>query len=157
MKKCVIYYSMSGNVDRVARMIAEESGADLIRLVPKKAYPDKGLRKFYWGGKAALMAEYPELEDYDFKADDYDSLVIGTAVWASTFTPVIGSFIRDNREKIEDKKISAYVCYMGSGAQSALNKLKDALGIPAYAAELSLKDSEIPDCKKKIEDFCSKI
>ena len=50
MKTAVVYYSMSGNTELAAERIAAVLGADLIRLTPVKAYPDKGFRKFFWGG-----------------------------------------------------------------------------------------------------------
>ena len=52
MNKIVIYYSMLGNTDYVAERIRKETGADLLRISPEKAYPDKGFRKFYWAEKA---------------------------------------------------------------------------------------------------------
>lgn len=50
--KTVIYYSVPGNTDYVAEKIKQETEADLLRIYPEKTYPDKGFRKFYWGGKA---------------------------------------------------------------------------------------------------------
>ena len=52
MKKvAIVYYSMSGNTDYVAKHISKNIEADLIRIVPKKEYPNSGLKKFFWGGK----------------------------------------------------------------------------------------------------------
>ena len=48
MKTAIVYYSMHGNIRYVAKKVADELGADLIELVPKKAYPDKGMIKFIW-------------------------------------------------------------------------------------------------------------
>ena len=92
MKKAIIYYSMSGNTDYVANYIAEKTNSDLIRIEPKKEYPNKGFIKFLWGGKSAIMGETPPLEKYEFDSDLYDYLVIGTPVWASSFTPPIRTF-----------------------------------------------------------------
>ena len=48
-KDLVVYYSLEGNTEYVAEKIREKTGADLLKLVPKKAYHDKGLAKFLWG------------------------------------------------------------------------------------------------------------
>ena len=61
MNKIVIYYSVLGNTDYVAERIRQKTGAELLRIYPEKTYPDKGFRKFYWGGKSAIMAEKPKL------------------------------------------------------------------------------------------------
>ena len=95
---------MNGNTDYVAQKIAAIINADLLRIYPKEAFPDKGLKKFFWGGKSAVMGETPELEEYEFDSSKYDYIVFGTPVWASSFVPPIRTFIKDNKEKLEGKK-----------------------------------------------------
>ncbi len=77
MKTLIVYYSMGGNTEYAAKRIAERLGADLLRLEPVKAYPDRGFKKFFWGGKSAVMAEEPALMPYSFEAGKYDTLVFG--------------------------------------------------------------------------------
>ena len=55
MKTAVVYYSLQGNIRYVAEKVAKETGADLIELIPVKAYPDKGMVKFIWGGSAVTF------------------------------------------------------------------------------------------------------
>ena len=52
---------MSGHTEATAKKIAALLDADLIKAEPVKAYPDKGFKKFMWGGKSALMGDRPEL------------------------------------------------------------------------------------------------
>ena len=42
MKTLIVYFSLEGNTEYVADMMSKEIGADLLRLIPKKAYHDKG-------------------------------------------------------------------------------------------------------------------
>ena len=53
-------------------------------IKPVKTYPKKGFRKFFWGGKSAVMAETPELEPYKFDASSYDRIVFGFPVVKNT-------------------------------------------------------------------------
>jgi flavodoxin len=39
-KPLVVYFSWSGHLQQMAEWVADETGGDLIRVVPKKAYPD---------------------------------------------------------------------------------------------------------------------
>ena len=78
MKTAVVFYSMHGNVRYVSEKVAKELGADLIELIPVKAYPDKGAMQFIWGGSAVTFKKKPELEPYTFNASDYDLVIIGT-------------------------------------------------------------------------------
>ena len=52
MKKvAIVYYSMCGNTEYVAKYISEKIDADLIKITPKKEYPNSGLKKFFLGRK----------------------------------------------------------------------------------------------------------
>lgn len=161
MKKiAVVYYSMSGNTEYVAKHISENMDVDLIKIVPKKAYRDKGFTKFIWGGKSAVMGEKPALENYEFDDTKYDCVIIGTPVWASTFVPPIRTFVNDNKDKLIDKKIAVFISYSGGGAEKAIEKLKEYIGIDDFEAELILidpKDKESEENIKKIKEFCDQI
>lgn len=160
MKTAIVYYSMSGNTKYVADKIADgikTSGeVDIIRIEPKKAYPDKGAKKFFWGGKSAVMGEKPELLPYEFDADKYDRIIIGTPVWASTFAPPIRTFLQEHKD-MTDKKWAVVTCFSGGGADKAIEKLKSFIGIEEFEAELILvdpKDNQKPEDEEKIEAFC---
>ena len=71
MKTLIVYYSLEGNTEYAASRIAAAAGADLLRIEPAKQYPDKGFKKFFWGGKSAVMAETPDLKPYAFEPEDY--------------------------------------------------------------------------------------
>jgi flavodoxin len=155
MKTLIVFYSMSGNTKNVAKEIAKISGADTLELHPIQKYPDKGMKKFLWGGKSAVMGEKPVLQPYIFNADKYDMIIFGSPVWASSFTPPLRTFIDDNREQLDNKRKAAYVCFMGSGGQKALSKLKKFLGTDSFEAELELGGKD--DRETKIKNFCEKL
>ena len=152
----IVYYSLEGNTKWAAEKIAANCGSDTLRLVPVKKYPDKGFRKFFWGGKSAVMAETPELEPYEFQAEEYDRIIIGFPVWAGNITPPIRTFVRDN--DLKGKKIAVFACESGAGAEKAFEKLKTALRIDRFEAELILIDPKAKPntiTEEKIRNFCA--
>lgn len=159
MKTAVVYFSLNGNTDFAAKKIAERLHAELIPLQPEKAYPDSGFRKFFWGGKSAVMGETPALTGQPFPFDDYQCVILGTPVWAGTFAPPLRTLIRQSAGKWGEKRVAAFIC-SGGGPGKALDKLKAELGIPAFAAALSLidpKDRPGEENEKKIAAFCGDI
>lgn len=148
MKTAVVYYSMSGNTAAVAEKLAEALGADRVEIRPEKAYPDRGVRKFLWGGKSAVMAETPNLQPYDFRAEEYDRIVIGFPVWASNIAPPVRTFAQENRDALKDKRIAAFACQSGNGAEKAFRKLAEVLGRDSVSPVLILID---PKAKPKAE------
>ena len=89
-----------------AKKIAAASDADLVEIRPVKAYPDKGIRKFFLGGKSAVMSETPALQPYNFRAEDYGRIIIGFPVWASNMAPPVRTFVQENRESLRDRSIA---------------------------------------------------
>ena len=157
MKTLVVYFSLEGNTEYVAEMIKEKTGADLLRLVPKKAYHDKGFAKFFWGGKSAVMAESPELEPYDVTLENYDRIVFGFPVWASNFTPPLRTFIEENKEKLGGKKIASFACQSGAGAEKAFAKLAKCIGIESIektAVFIDPKEKASEEKNEQILEFC---
>lgn len=163
MKTAIVYYSMSGNTKYVADKIADgikNSGeVDIIRIESKKAYPDKGAKKFFWGGKSAVMGETPALQPYEFNLEKYDRIIFGTPVWASTFVPPLKTFINENPD-IKDKEIAVFTCFSGGSADKAIDKMKKYIGIEKFEAELILidpKDKVKEEDDEKIVEFCSML
>ena len=157
MKNLIIYYSLEGNTGYVADKIKSRIGADMLFLVPKKAYHDKGLAKFFWGGKSAVMAEKPTLEGYNVNLAEYDRIIFGFPVWASNYTPPLRTFIEDNAEALKGKRFAAFACQSGSGAEKALGKLAKDLGISGFEQTAVFIDPKTKPSEEKnanINAFC---
>jgi len=75
MKTLIVYYSLQGNTEYAANRIAENIGADTLRLNSKKAYKSKGFAKFLSGGPSAIREETPDLESYDIDLAEYDRVI----------------------------------------------------------------------------------
>ena len=158
MKAIVVYYSLEGNTDFAAREIARRLGARLLRLLPKKTYPTKGFRKFFWGGKSAVMAETPALEPYDFSGAEYDLVILGFPVWASSIAPPIRTFLKEN--DLRQKRLAAFACQSGSGAEKAFGKLLNCVGAGDLERTLVLIDPKDKPCAEndeKIKKFCEAL
>ncbi len=158
MRTVIVYYSLEGNTEYAVKRIADHLCADMLRLEPVKAYPGSGFRKFFWGGKSAVMGETPELAPYRFDSAGCDRLIFGFPVWAGNITPPIRTFIRDNA--LQGKRIAAVACQSGAGAEKALGRLRQALGIDRLEAELILIDPKAKpsaENENKIMQFCEKL
>lgn len=159
MKTAIVFYSMSGNTKMIADQIAKALSADMIELIPEKAYPDKGMKKFIWGGKAAVMGDKPALEPYSFDAGAYDLILFGSPVWASSVAPPIRTFISENKNDLRSKQFGVFLCYSGGGADKAILKLKKLLDIENFKAEVALIDpidKPSSDYDHAVEEFCKK-
>jgi flavodoxin len=124
MKTIIVYYSLDGNVKLLSETIAQELQADLLPLRLKKEIKSDSFMKYFWGGKQVVMKELPELEEFDFNPVDYDLIILGTPVWAASYTPALRSFL----EKIDlsSKKV-AFFCSHEGGSGLTITNLKNRL------------------------------
>ena len=160
MKTAVVYYSLLGNVEFAANEIAKEIDCDVIKLNPVKSYPKSKGKLIFLGGMKSVFKSKPKLKEYDFDADKYDQIVIGTPTWAGTFAPAIRTFLRDNKDSIKDKKISVFVSCSGGEAESVLQKTKEFLGIDNLNASVVLTDPKNKPSEENnalVDDFINKI
>lgn len=147
MKTAIVFYTMSGNIRYVAEKVSKETGADLIELIPKKAYPDKGMAKFIWGGSAVTFKKKPDLEPYSFNAADYDLVIIGTPVWASGFVPPLRTFFESH--DLSGKKIAVIASSAGGNATKCIESVKTAAKAASLVAEVSLVDPKSQPSEEK--------
>jgi Flavodoxins len=145
MKAALIYYSLEGNMDYVAKEIGRDNLADLIQLTPEKEYPTGKISKFIWGGKSVTFGEKPKLINKDIDLSQYDTLIIGSPVWAGTFTPPLNTFLHNF--SISGKNIILVATHGGGGADKCFQNMKSLL-----PGNTVLKEFQFANPKKTKDD-----
>jgi flavodoxin len=112
MKNLVVYYSLEGNTRYIAENIASETGAEILELKPLSEIKSSGFSKYLWGGRQVVMGKKPDLQSISIDPGDYDTIFIGTPVWAFSFSPAINTFL--SRFKISGKRVALFCCNGGS-------------------------------------------
>ena len=98
----VVYFSATGNTERVAGYIAETTGGDLFELVPVDPYTSDDLRWTDDDSRVVQEYENPELRDVeltDTSVDDwaeYDVVFIGYPIWWYDAAWPVNGFVKDN-------------------------------------------------------------
>ena len=158
MKTAIVYFSLEGNTKFVAEKMAAELGADLIQLVPKKEYPTGNVSKYFWGGKSAVFREHPKLEPHHFKAEEYELVIIGSPIWASTYAPPLRTFIRDN--SLQNKKIAIFACCSGGTADKYYAQVKEeskAIEVLAAARFIDPLKNAGGELDREVKEFCARL
>lgn len=124
----IIYYSRTNNTKEVAELIAEEKNAELLEIKDKKSRSGPlgyviGAIDSFRGKKTGINYEKNDLSKYD-------TVYIGTPVWASKPTPAIVQFIEEN--DFSGTNVVTFATFMGSGGEATItamnNKIKDKGG-----------------------------
>ncbi|MBN1217083.1 MAG: flavodoxin [Candidatus Lokiarchaeota archaeon] len=153
----IVYFSLTGNTKTIAEKIATICNADILELKLKKELkPDKGMT-YFWGGFQATMKRKPKLVEFDINPFDYELIIIGTPVWAWTFSPPIRSFI--SKFKLNGKNVILFVSCDGNG-EKAMKRFKEALketNIISDSIFQNHKQEGIDEKKEKAIEWAKKI
>lgn len=77
------------------------------------------------GGKSAKFGDCPKLINPQIDLTKYETLIIGTPIWAGTVTPPLNTFFQDY--SIIGKKIILIATHLGGGADKCFEKMKASL------------------------------
>jgi len=157
MKTAVIFYSLNGNCSFVAEEIKNKLNSDLIQLQLKDEKKRRGLSKILWYCGLMFSGKNPPLKSYTFDTSNYDLIIIGAPVWASSPASPIKTFISETG--ITGKKIALFVCHAG-GKGNSLEKFKTLLPgneIVSEADFITPAKNKSEDVKKLIADWVSKL
>lgn len=159
MKSVVVYYSLTGSTGLIAKMIAERIGADVVKLLPEKEVPASGAKKYILGGKSVMLNEKPKLLNDDLDLDRYDTLILGTPIWARSFVPAVNTFLSEYM--IKDKNVYLFSVHSpGSSSDQCFAKMKEKLSrniIKGTAEFEDVKKMSAKELDDRVRKFCKAI
>lgn len=128
----VVYYSATGNTERVANSIAEATGGDLFEIEPTEPYTDNDLN---WNDKSSRVSR--EYEDESLRDvplvnttvdgwDDYDTVFIGYPIWWGIAAWPVDGFVEAN--DFSDKTVIPFATSASSGMGQSGELLADLAG-----------------------------
>lgn len=126
MKALIVYYSLEGNTRFVAQEIKKHLDADVLELKPVKNY-STGFMKYFAGGKDVKTGKKKELETFDFEKDRYDTIVVGTPVWAASVAPPVRTFLA--AYDFSDKKIGFFACCGGGETRKCFDIMSNLCNV----------------------------
>ncbi|BCR35144.1 flavodoxin family protein [Mariniplasma anaerobium] len=125
-KALVLCYSFEGFTLQMANFIKEALQIEVIEIKPLNELKTKGFYKYIWGGRQVVLKKKPELSPLDVDFDLYDTIFIGSPIWAGTYAPPIRTLLEDGM--LKGKKIAYFYTHEG-GASKAASRAKQTIEI----------------------------
>lgn len=135
-KTLLIYYSLEGNTGFVADILSKYDNIDVEQLKPQKEPPKDGFGKFVVGGGSALFHTDPKLLPVKAHLDDYKNIILAFPIWAGTYPPAIGAFLK--QYPFRGKNVRIIACSGGGDAEKAFVKIKEKVPGNTVTRTLSL-------------------
>ncbi len=131
-KTLVVYYSASGNTERVAKDIAEAAGADLFEIVPTEVYTSDDLNWTNSDSRVSREHDDESLRDVPLTTtevpdwDSYDTVFIGYPIWWGIAAWPVDGFVKAN--DFTGKTVIPFATSSSSGMGQSGSLLADMAG-----------------------------
>ena len=131
-KTLVVYYSASGNTERVAKDIAEAAGADLFEVVPTEVYTSEDLNWTNPDSRVSREHDDESLRDVPLTTtevpdwDSYDTVFIGYPIWWGIAAWPVDTFAKNN--DFTGKTVIPFATSSSSGIGQSGSLLADMAG-----------------------------
>ena len=131
-KTLVVYFSASGNTERVAKDIAEAAGADLFEIAPAEVYTSDDLNWTNPDSRVSREHDDEALRDVPLTTtavenwDSYDTVFIGYPIWWGIAAWPVDGFVRAN--DFTGKTVIPFATSSSSGMGQSVTLLADLAG-----------------------------
>lgn len=131
-KTLVVYYSASGNTERVAKAAAEAAGADLFEIVPVEPYTSDDLNWRNNDSRVSMEHDDESLRDVELVStevenwDSYDTVLIGYPIWWGIAAWPTDGFVKAN--DFTGKTVIPFCTAASSGIGQSGKLLADLAG-----------------------------
>ena len=131
-KTLVVYYSASGNTERVGKDIAEAAGADLFEIVPTEVYTSEDLNWTNSDSRVSREHDDESLRDVPLTTtevpdwDSYDTVFIGYPIWWGIAAWPVDTFVKSN--DFTGKTVIPFATSSSSGMGQSGSLLADMAG-----------------------------
>ena len=131
-KTLVVYYSASGNTERMAKDIAEAAGADLFEIVPTGVYTSDDLDWTNPDSRVSREHDDESLREVPLTTtevpdwDSYDTVFIGYPIWWGIAAWPVDTFVKNN--DFTGKTVIPFATSSSSGMGQSGSLLADMAG-----------------------------
>ena len=155
-KALIVYFSWSGNTEKLARNIAEATGFDVFEIKTAKPYPEDYDAVLDLAKKEQNRKARPELAAHVQNFEQYDTIFLGYPCWWGTLPMPVFTFLEGY--DFSGKRIIPFVTHGGSSFGRSLNDMKRT--VPNAKIEsngLSIRGSNASSSKPQVIKWLEKL
>jgi flavodoxin len=149
MKILVTYYTRTNNTKSVAKEIQKNLNCDIEEIIDLKNR--SGFIAYIKSCFDALKGTPTEIKPTEKDVSEYDLVIVGTPVWASTMAPAILTYLKENKEKFKD--VSFFCTCGSSGYDKTISKMEGLVNKKSKEKLFMTKSDIQSSFNSKIESF----
>ena len=144
-------YIQVGNTEKVAKMIAELTGADLFKIEQKVPYAADYYTCINQAKKDLQEKARPELVSLPENPDAYDEIYLGYPNYWGTMPMAVYTFLE--AFDFSGKTIHPFCTHEGSGLSSTESDIKKAAQGATVTKGLAIQGSTVDEAKPQVEKW----
>lgn len=155
----VVYFSGTGNTEKVAQQLAEITDSDLYEIIPEELYTEEDLDYTDDNSRANLEMEDETarpaivLDEIDF--DSYDVVYLGYPIWWGTLPRIMNTFL--DTYDLSGKVIAPFCTSGGSGIANAVEVIAQEEPDADIREGLRISSAEAEDCSDALNTWLKTI
>ena len=102
-KTLVAYFSLTGNTEKAAKVIAEKTNADLYKIELVTPYPSEYKAQTELAKKELADGTLPPIKPWPENISEYDIVFVGSPVWWGTMATPVRTFLASGA--LKDKTV----------------------------------------------------
>ena len=125
MAKVIIYYSQGGTTDLIAKTLARNLNADIVRIYDLKNR--KGFKNRLFSSINAIREAKTDIKPDKIDLSNYDTVYFGTPTWAGNPTPAILTII--DRCNLKSKDVVLFATMDTNRGETNIERLEEKVKI----------------------------
>lgn len=118
-KTLVAYFSLTGNTEKAAKIVAEETNADLFKIETVTPYPSEYKAQTELAKKELSEGVLRPIKGLPENIDEYDIVFVGSPVWWGTMATPVHTFL--SSADLNGKTVIPFVTHGGGGADRSFS------------------------------------
>lgn len=150
-KTLVVYYAYSENTRRLAGMVHEKVGGDILEIQPQELYSDDYSLAYAQGRREVEERIKPKLKNSFDNIFEYGTIYVGSPIWFGTIAPPVASFLYTQR--LAGKTIIPFFTYDGSDIGQGLEDTAKLSPNANIAKGFAVKRTEVDNSEAVINEW----
>ena len=140
-KTLLVYYSFTGNIEKAADAVKDQTPTDVLRIQPAQ----KGLN--YAANNYSLGSDLVD------QIRSNDTVIIGTPLWWSNMAAPMQTFLFHNGKAMAGKKIGLIVSSASSGISSVERDAKRLIPEGNFTKSLWIRSYQVSSAPKMVSEW----
>lgn len=154
-KILVLYFSMSGNTEKVANIIHDNVGGDIIKLETVEEYPSDYDELVDYAQEEQQENARPELSTKIDDIETYDIIFLGYPNWWGDMPMPIYTFLEEY--DLREKTIAPFITHGGSGLSNTPENIQGEEPEATVTEGLAIYGSDARDSESDVTNWLTSL